>query len=181
MKQSKTLIITILMITLLLSSYVAFAAEYGSLDDPLVSLSYIKEILLPQTNDTIDEIVEERTAEYMAQLDEKMEEFSSEFNTVANNSEFIQNVADNLNAQNITSLVTISAGQTITFNSGTEFLLRIGGASLSNASGAVNVTTGTNTETGVVINNLYIVVEDAQTVTAASDSTILVMGSYILG
>ncbi|MFI3115770.1 MAG: hypothetical protein R3Y12_06505 [Clostridia bacterium] len=181
MKQSKPLIITVLMITLLLSSYVAFASEYGSKDDPLVSLSYIKEILLPQTLNSVDELVMERTEEYVSQLDEKMETFESEFNAVASNSEFVQKVAENItNNQNAVALVTVSSGQTLRFNSGTEILLRTGTANFTTGEGVVNITTGTTNQTAIAVNNMYIAVDDLRSLTASSDCTIMVFGAYTL-
>lgn len=181
MKQTKTLIITVLMITLLLSSYVAFATEYGSKDDPLVSLSYIKEILLPQALESIDDIVEEKTNAYVSQLDSKFENFGSEFETVAENQDFIDKVAQSvINSQNLATLVTLSSGQSISFNSGTEFLLRTGSASLASSTGTVNATTGIVSQTSIIANNLYIAVEDYQTLSASEATTIMVFGSYTL-
>lgn len=182
MKQTKPMIITALMITLLLSSYVAFASEYGSKDDPLVSLSYIKEILLPQTLSSVDELVIERTEEYINQLDEKMVDFESEFNAVASNTEFVQKVAENItNNQNAVTLVTVASGQTLRFNSGTEILLRTGTANFANANGVVNITQGSSDQTAVTANNMYVAVEDLQSLTATSDCTIMVFGVYTLG
>ena len=42
-----------LLVVLAVSGYFAIAAEYGSKEDPLVTLSYINEVLSPQTMEAI--------------------------------------------------------------------------------------------------------------------------------
>lgn len=180
MKKSKPLIITILMLVLMISSYAAINAEYGSKEDPLVSLSYIKEVLVPSTIDNIDAVVEEKTSAYLGDLDQKVKDFSNNFSDNAQVAGFVSSVASEYaKMENTTQVVNLSSGQTININSGTEFLVRSGTAMvLSN--GIINTTAGQNAtaNTTALANNLYLAVENSQQITATSDTKILIFGSY---
>ena len=52
----------------------AIAAEYGSQSDPLVTLSYINEVLLPQTKSELDEKLAQTVSSYDQTLQQKTQE-----------------------------------------------------------------------------------------------------------
>ena len=66
---------SILLIALLASGYMAVAAEYGSKEDPLVTLSYITDVLEPEALKRVDEAIADKTATLNAELDGKIEEY----------------------------------------------------------------------------------------------------------
>lgn len=182
MKKSKPIIITNLMLILLLSSYVAIAAEYGSKEDPLVSLSYIQEVLMPQTLENVDTIVSQRTEEYIKDLDSKMLEFQDEFDMVVSNDQFVDKVATKISeSANTAQLVTMSSGQVFELALGTEILVREGVLAL-NSNGFINTTAGTavNSSDSTIVNNLYLTVENSQTVTASAQSKVIIIGAYTI-
>ena len=55
----------------------AIAAEYGSQSDPLVTLSYINEVLLPQTKRELDEKLAQTVSSYDQTLQQKTQELES--------------------------------------------------------------------------------------------------------
>ena len=58
----KSVTAVLLLVTLVVAGFIALAAEYGASEDPLVSLSYINDVLAPQ----ISEKVSGRQARYNA-------------------------------------------------------------------------------------------------------------------
>ena len=177
MKRFKPLIITTLMITLLLSSYVAISAEYGSKDDPLVSLSYINDVLMPETIEEVDKIIADRTKVYIDELDKKMTQFADEFEVVSTNDQFIEKVSGEiLKSQQTVEVLKLKAGENIEINSGAEFLVREGSATCT--AGILNVTSGEMGNAKTSLNNLYLAVDDVQTITINQDSTVMVFGEY---
>lgn len=181
MKKKTPIIITTLLATLLLSSYFAIAAEYGSKDDPLVSLSYIEEIILPKTTEMIDEVIEEKTQGYTDNIYQILEDIGADYNALANNEEFIQKVADSVEVST-SNVVSVEAGQVITLKAGGEILLRSGNVSTS-SSAFLNVTSGSDvaTNTALTANNLYMATDNDQTLTVVTSGTVIVIGTYIIG
>ena len=80
MKQKKWKAITsaVLLAALAVAGALAIAAEYGTSDDPLVSLSYINNVLAPKIEEKVDEIIAEKTASLSDELDAKVNSVSSE-------------------------------------------------------------------------------------------------------
>ena len=61
----------ILLIALMTTCYLAIAAEYGSKDDPLVTLSYINDVLAPEAGKKIDELFDAKAGELDVLIAEK--------------------------------------------------------------------------------------------------------------
>lgn len=147
---------SVLIVVLLLAGGAAVAAELGGKDDPLVSLSYIEQ-LIPQLNENIEKVINEKVSEFDASLDTKIEEvnrsidekisrFEEQYAAGFANKEFIDKVAAALADKGITgsagssggnsgttsgdgyifTRVDVSAGQTLYGEVGTEILWRIG-------------------------------------------------------
>lgn len=62
---------SVLLVLLLIAGGAAIASDLGGADDPLVSLSYIEQ-LIPQLNENIEKIIDEKIAEFDTSLDEKI-------------------------------------------------------------------------------------------------------------
>jgi len=168
---------SLLLVALLLAGYLAVAAEYGSQNDPLVTLSYIEE-LLPELRETINNAVKDKTAEFDSALDKKIQEamnsidakiaqFETDYSADVADESFIASVAD-LVSQKIGSaggsgdssssggtselfkVVRFKSGQTVIGEVGTEILWRIGTATVVSpgSPGLIDVSTGSDLANG---------------------------------
>lgn len=204
MKQKKWKAITsaILLAALVVAGVLAIAAEYGTSDDPLVSLSYINNVLAPQISEKVDEIIAEKTGALESELDAKVSSLSGEINdkiseyTSKSSDEIVTDafvdsvaakVAEKIGAAQSSSsstftLVKLTSGQTLTAKVGCEILLRIGDATCvsSGTPGLIDMTTGGDLAGGKPLekNHLYLCTVDGRGVKAASNITILVRGPY---
>lgn len=167
-----------LLVVLLLAGYLAVAAEYGSQEDPLVTLSYIEE-LLPELQEKIDNAVNEKTAEFDGTLEAKIQEaingidakiaaFEGQYSSDVVDDTFVQKVADAVTAklgstggtdENVSgsagtadkfTVQRFSSGQTVIGAVGTEILWRIGTASCTapGSPGLIDISTGTDLGNG---------------------------------
>ena len=147
----------VLLVLLLLASYMAVAAETTDREDPLVALSYLTDILAPETIEKVNEAIELKAeemqrsmnltlTEYTNDLEAKIAEFESRNENIATDPSFVSAVTNAVLAQSsgsgtgdastsigsITSggwqLVQVSSGETYKFSVGGMVLLRIGSA-----------------------------------------------------
>ncbi len=147
---------SVLIVVLLLAGGAALAAELGGKDDPLVSLSYIEQ-LIPQLNEDIEKVMNEKVSEFDASLDTKIEEvntsidekisrFEQQYAAGFTNEKFVAAVADALAAKGVGGVSTgdgsgggvtsgegylyvrvdVANGQTLIGEVGTEILWRLG-------------------------------------------------------
>lgn len=134
----------------------AFAAEAGSAQDPLVTLSYLNETFM----NTI-----------MARVDEKIAARGGQVSGTSPAAVF--------------TVVTLSNGQTLTGDIGCEVMLRVGSAVCvtPSAPGLIDETTaGTLNNGGALIqNHLYMMTIENRAVRASAATTkLLVRGSYTI-
>ena len=61
--------------------YLAIAAEYGSQDDPLVTLSYINDVLAPEAEAKIEEIFNQKADEFDSLIDQRLASIQSEIDS----------------------------------------------------------------------------------------------------
>lgn len=125
------------------------AGGQGSQSDPLVTLSYLNEVVRPEILAQVEEQIEARTAA----LEEKIQ--------TGGGASF--------------SAVEASAGKTLILSAGSQVILRFGTAS---ANGIVDLTDGLTTEGVLSANHLYIAVGEGQMVLVSTDATFLVQGRY---
>lgn len=206
MKQKKWKAITsvVLLVSLVVVGALAIAAEYGTSDDPLVSLSYINNVLAPEISEKVDEIIAEKTQSLGSDLDAKINSISSEIEdkisqytsksadellTDAFVNDVAEKVSEKVGAQSSSSpstfaLVKLKSGQTITAKVGCEALLRLGTASCvsSGTPGLIDMTTGADLAGGKPLekNHLYLCTVDGRGIKATSDATLLVRGPYTI-
>jgi len=197
---------SVILVVLLFAGYMAIAAEVGSQDDPLVTLSYIED-LLPELKATIDSVITAKTAEFdtaieakaaevSAKLDEKINNLGSDYAGIVQNQEFISQVAQAVSgytggavsspgdSANLFTVVKVASGKTVIGKIGTEILWRIGTASCvaSGTPGLIDVTAGSDLSSGGALqaNHLYIVTVEGRGFKATSDCVILIKGSYTM-
>jgi hypothetical protein len=140
---------------------VAFAAEVGSSDDPLVTLSYL--------NDTFMNTI-------LQKVDQKI---------AARNSQLGGEVSSGTSAASTFTVVTLSNGQTLTGDIGCEVMLRVGTAVCVSAStpGLIDETSaGTlNNSAALAQNHLYMMTIEGRGVKATAATTkLLVRGTYTI-
>lgn len=200
MKQKKWKAITsvALLAVLVAAGFIAIAAEYGTSDDPLVSLSYINNVLSPQISRKVDEIIAEKTEDIEnrinsvnGELDDKLSEYASKSAEEIATDAFVASVAEKVAAKvpassggssAVFTLVKLSPGQTLTSKVGCEILLRIGSASCvsSGSPGLIDMTTGGELAGGSELakNHLYLCTVDGRGVKASNAVTLMVRGGY---
>lgn len=168
----------VLLVLLLLASYMAVAAETTSRDDPLVALSYLTDVLAPETIEKVNAAIELKAnemktsmdlilTEYTNNLDTKISEFESRNENIATDSSFVAAVTNSVLAQlngtgtgNVPSgsgiassgwqLVQVNSGETYKFSVGGMILLRIGSANCYTPSspGIIDTTAGSELDGG---------------------------------
>lgn len=152
---------TRLLCTLALAGAVAGTAwavgTQGSQADPLVTLSYLNESVLPDLLVQVDQKLDEREEELSQLLQEEAGDHTVSFQELS-----------------------LGKGETVTLGPGTQLLFRSGTA--YGTGGLVDTTKGTLLDGSGLLqeNHLYLSAGDGQTVTASKASTVLVQGLYQL-
>ncbi len=203
LKNWKAITSVLLLAALVTAGFIAIAAEYGTSDDPLVSLSYINNVLAPEISAKVDEIIAEKTGSMSGELESKISAFNSELDgKIAEytsrsadeivNDAFVASVAEKVAAKvpsqgtpsSTFTLVKLNSGQTLTAKVGCEVLLRIGTAKCvsSGSLGLIDISTGGELAGGSSLekNHLYLCTIDGRGVKATSNITILVRGQYTI-
>lgn len=145
---------------------VTLAAEPGSTQDPLVTLSYLNDTFLNTILEKVDQKIAARNSQIVQQLGGQV---SGEGTGVA--STF--------------TVVTLSQGQILTGDIGCEVMLRVGTASCVSPSnpGLIDETAATTLNNGgaLVQNHLYMMTIEGRGVKATATTTkLLVRGTYTI-
>ena len=159
--------VAVLVFTALVSGLTTMAVtNYGTRDDPLVTLSYLNNVLTPQLEAAFNEALEAKAAELAGQGGLS----GTTRGTSAAPSEF--------------AVLTLQNGQTVRCGVGAEIMLRIGSAvsagpdtpRLIDETGGAAVAEAGKTLT---VNHMYLVTIINNGVTATRDNTkILIRGAY---
>ncbi len=173
----KTRIITMLAIIIggLFSFGVVAAATggYGSSSDPLITLSYITDIFMPEMETTIDSTVEAKSTEISSKLDATIAELETKYNE-----------ASDAAAASTYTVISMSAGQKLVGVKGCEIMLRIGNAycTAPASPGLIDTSTSGILENKgyLVKNHMYMVTIDGRGIQAEDDIMIIVRGDYTI-
>lgn len=201
----------ILLVLLSVAGYFAIAAEYGSQEDPLVTLSYVNNVLSPQVMQKLNDELNKKATEVSAEIDTKVKAASDEIDKkIAEyqaaaasgtlSEEMINSIADAVIAKMqaekedeetakapVWELVTLKKGQQINFRLGCEFVLRVGEATCvsSGTTGPISLSDATVIGPGKKYspNHLYLVtIDTGRGLKADSDTVkVLVCGDYTIG
>lgn len=148
-------IVVFCIVAVLFSGIGAYAAtNYGTESDPLITLSYLNEVLKPQMEQTYTQ----QTKDGIAELEARIEgESSGAYASVA-----------------------LKANQTMSCKAGCEFLVRSGEAYVTG--GILNVTEGKELAANdwLMKHHLYMAVGDSGSVKANSDIYLMVRGEYTI-
>ena len=155
-----------LALSLVLSCTVSLAAEAGSSQDPLVTLSYLNDTFLGQIMEQVDAKIAQRNSQIVQELGGQISSGGT-----ATASTF--------------TVVTLSSGQTLTGDIGCEVMLRVGTAACVSPStpGLIDESAGSTLSNGgaLVQNHLYMMTVEGRGVRATAATTkLLVRGSYTI-
>ncbi len=126
------------------------AGTQGSQSDPLVTLSYLNDVVIPDLLRQADERIDAKTAGLTGQAA--------------------------AGSESVFAAVKAAAGKTVTLHAGTQLILREGAA--ANTDGLVDLTDGAGMWGALTANHLYIATADGQTVTVSADALFLIQGRY---
>lgn len=143
---------------------VAYAANAGGANDPLVTLSYLNNTFSQKVQTMVNDTVDARKAEMEQALAKVLGQGGN-------------------GSGNVFTVVTLSKGQTLVGDVGCEVMLRIGTAvcGTSDSVGLIDTTSGSNLGSGgaLAANHLYMVTISTRSVTATSNTVkVLARGPY---
>lgn len=167
MKQNRWLvrILVVLLLSGLLSLTVTAAAGVGTDDDPLVTLSYLKETFMDDIMKKVDEKIAGRNKQIAQQLGGQ--------------------VSSGENVASTFTVVTLSNGQVLTGDIGCEVLLRVGTAVCVSPSspGLIDQSSASvlNNNGALIQNHLYMMTIEGRGVKATAGTTkLMVRGGYTI-
>ncbi len=171
-KGKKTVIaVAVLVAVALVSGLTTMAVtNYGSKDDPLVTLSYLNETLTP----AIMTKLEEMTGGKLAELEARLDELANEGETSTGHGSVVSGF----------EVLTLSKGQTVTCGVGTEIMPRLG-AVVSFGPNNPRLVDETDAQSvlyadaELIANHMYMVTIKGNGVKATKDNTkLLIRGDY---
>ncbi len=185
-----------LLVALTFTGYLAIAAGQGTKDDPLVTVSYISNVLTPNLNKTIDTTLTQKTQDYTDKLTKRYDELAASLGAASSGSfsdDFINMVAEAIIAKQNAAVaatgtseamkkVTIVSGKTVTLSLGSEVLLRLGNATCvaTDTPGLIDTTSGSDLANGKALekNHLYMCTVDGRGFKCSNEVTVFIRGGY---
>ena len=171
MKKRKTLIITLIIAALIVTGVTVWAATTaGTQGDPLIARSYLTDRYTP---------------ELLAKIDAKIASEQSSVN--AKYQELLGTIDGNsVSKTDVFSVVTLSNGQVLTCDVGTEIMLRIGSAVANGSSSPalIDETTAASVSSGtsISVNHMYMVTINGNGIKATADNVkVVIRGNYTIG
>ena len=175
-KKTKFLIAIAVVLGIMLVSAVSImaATSYGTQSDPLITRSYLMQIFRPEVISEVNGSVGTAQANLAATFSDSIRAINSKLDGGGNASK-----------TDVFSVVTLSSGQTVTCNAGTEIILRSGSASATGDTypQLADTTDGTSLSSGsgLSVNHMYMITADGNGFKAEGDSTkILIRGDYTI-
>ena len=144
------------------------AAASGSQQDPLVTLSYLTQVVTPQLMNEVDKQVAANEQALESKINAAINDLEAQLGTGGGQSASF-------------TPVTLAAGKTLTLQAGCEILPRAAGVRLSGGTLA-DATSGGSLAAGGTLsaNHLYVASQDSCTLSAPGSVTLLVRGSFTL-
>lgn len=163
----------LLALTLLLGTGAAMASG-GSKTDPLVTLSYLEDTVIPEILDLLYDETRVANKELKNDLADQIKEYEKEMESL---------VSGTVTGSETYTLVTLTGGQTLALDVGCELMLRVGTATVNAATNPalIDVTTGDSINGGAALvkNHLYMATIPDRTLTPTADTVkLLVRGGY---
>lgn len=165
----------VLTAVLVVGAFSASAAG-GDKGDPLVTLSYLTQVVTPELLEKVDEQVKANEQALTDKLDAAIDDYAKQME---------QALGQGTGASASYAPVSLSAGQTLYPAAGSELLLRSGEAKVSAGTSPVllDATAGSSLEIGgsLTVNHLYVAPLDGVKISASSAAVFLVRGGYTVG
>lgn len=157
---------------------VGIAAGEGTQADPLITLSYLNQTVLPAVVEQVDGKAAAYQEELAEKLDQAIQEYAAKMESALSEREAEQNAATY-------TVVTLTKDQTLNMDIGCEVMLRIGTAQCvsPSAPGLINITTGATINSGnaLEVNHLYMATITGRGIKATANTTkVLVRGGYTI-
>lgn len=167
---------TVLVSALALTALCAGAAwaAGGDENDPLVTLSYLEQTVLPDVVNQVETKSVIRQVELEKALEEQIDQYKREISSLVNSGG---------GSSASYTLVTLTSGQTMALDVGCEVLLRIGSVKVNAATSPalIDISTGGSINNGASLtaNHLYMATISDRTLTPTSATVkLLVRGGY---
>lgn len=162
----------VLSAVVLVGTFSALAAG-GDQSDPLVTLSYLTQVVTPALEEKVDKQVEANEQALTDKLNAAIDEYSRQME---------QTLSQGTGASAAFASVSLAPGQTLCPAAGSELLLRSGGAVVTVGSSPVllDATAGSSLEIGgsLTQNHLYVAPLEGAGVAVESAALFLVRGAY---
>ena len=154
------------------------AATGGTQTDPLITLSYLTETVIPSILGQVDGKAEAYQQELVDKLDASIQEYSAKMEEIVGE--------ENGQYAAVYTVVTLKKDQQLKMDIGCEAMLRIGTAKCVSPSspGLINTTAGSALNNGesLVTNHLYMATITGRGIQATADTVkVLVRGGYTVG
>ena len=166
-----TILVSTLALTVLCGG--AALAASGDQSDPLVTLSYLNQTVIPDVVSQVETKAGTRQTELAKNLSDQITQYKQDIAAIGSGS----------GSSASYTLVTLTSGQTMALDVGCEVMLRVGAATASAATSPalIDVSTGGTINSGVALtqNHLYMAtIADRTIKPAAATVKLLVRGGY---
>lgn len=173
-------IVTAVLAALLLLIGAVLADGAGSQTDPLITMSYLNQTVIPAIVAQIDGKAEQYSQQLVDELDTAVKDYSDKMEAALAARPTEQGGGASY------AVVTLTKGQQMHMEIGCEVMLRIGTAQCVSPSspGLIDVTTGesVNNGTALTVNHLCMATIAGRSVKATANTVkVLVRGSYTIG
>ena len=182
-----------LVAVLMVAGLGVIAAEYGSQSDPLVTLSYIEQVLLPQAKKDVDQQVEDSMEDFedllnaknkdiQKYIDKKLRSFASGDVDEALVEEIAALILEEGEPSSVSNapwaVITVPAGATVVCEPGVQAVLRSGKA--SSTAVLVDLSNGEDLTAGkaLALNHMYVTDASGEGFFTAQGCTVLISGGY---
>ena len=200
MKKWSIWLTCVLVAVMMIAGLGVIAAEYGSQSDPLVTLSYIEKVLLPNAQKDVDKTVSNAMEEFedalsdsdktiQSYIDKKLRSFASgdvdEELIDAIAASVLEQAGGSVTAGEVSwSVIQVPAGSTVVCEVGVQAILRVGQATCVAAGtpGFIDLSNGETLENGgaLATNHLYTASIQGRGIYTAQGCTLLIAGSYTI-
>lgn len=150
--------LSLLLVSVLIAGGVYAAVRYGTQDDPLITLSYLTDVAEKEITEQTDTAIQTAVSNAQSQMQEQVRAASGVYQSVS-----------------------LTAGQTLKCDPGTEILLTSGAAVMTGAGS--DVTTGAALASGanLAVNHLCLAGSDGVTLSTGDKAVLMVRGNYNVG
>lgn len=165
----------IILVSVALVGAFSASATSGDQTDPLITLSYLTQVIKPELLSKVDEQVAANEQELLSKVDSAIDGYSKEMEEALGGAS-----GDGA----VYAAVTLSKDELLCPGAGVEILLRTGTATVLAGSVPVvlDATSGSTVGIGGAIqaNHLYVVPLEGAVISATTDCTLLVRGEYVV-